>query len=140
MNENQSHQGGEQEMIKVHSPLIGKVFDFTTLENILGEYGFSKNETYTYTYAAFDLPLYKSKINEDYYLRIFVDVVEGAIEKPGCKVQINEIEILKARYHQGFFYEEQVPTEHVKKSEEILRKVHEALEVPAEWELSEGNA
>lgn len=125
-------------MIKVDSPLIGKIFDFNALENRLADFGFFKNESYTYTYAAFDNALLKSKTEEDFYARIRVDVVEGAIEKPGCKVKVSEIQVFKAKYHQGIFRDEKVSKEYVNKAEEILRKVHEALEVPPELELVEG--
>ncbi|MBE3554624.1 MAG: hypothetical protein IMW85_06485 [Thermicanus sp.] len=124
-------------MIEVHSPLIGKVFDFESFQDALEKLGFSKNETYTYTYAAFDLPIFKSKIEEDYYIRIFVDAVEGMIEKRDCKVQVNEIQIFKAKYHRGIFNEDEVPKAYVKKAEEILQKVHERLNVPAELTMTE---
>lgn len=117
----------------VQSELIGKQFEFGLLRHKLEELGFIFGETFTYTYAAFDYELYKSKIEYDYYLRIFVDVVEGRLEKSSAIVQVNNIEIFKAMYHNGIFREEEVPAEYVKQADEVLKKVHQELGVTAPY-------
>lgn len=111
----------------VQSELIGKQFEFGILRHKLEKLGFILGETFTYTYAVFDYELHKSKIEYDYYLRIFVDAVKGKIENADAIVQINNIEIFKAMYHNGIFREDDVPAEYVKKAEAILKEVHEAL-------------
>lgn len=119
----------------VQSELIGKQFTFGMLREKLEEIGFIFGETFTYTYAAFDYELYKSKIEYDYYLRIFVDVVEGRLEKADTVVQINNIEIFKALYHNGILRDQEVPAQYVKQADEVLKKVHEAFSVTAPYAI-----
>jgi hypothetical protein len=120
----------------VQSPLIGKTFDFHLLKHVLQDLGFIMGETFTYSYAVFDYELHKSKISYDYYLRIFTDAVKGHIEKSGCEVQINNIEIFKALYHNGIFRDDEVPQEYVKKAEALLKQVHEKLGVASEFTIA----
>lgn len=119
----------------VQSELIGKQFEFGILRHKLESLGFILGETFTYTYAVFDYELHKSKIEYDYYLRIFVDVVKGKIEKPDAIVQINNIEIFKAMYHNGIFRDDDVPAEYVKKAEALLKEVHTALGASSEFTI-----
>lgn len=122
-------------MKNVQSELLGKQFEFGALRHTLEGLGFIFGETFTYTYAAFDYELHKSKIDIDYYLRIFVDVVSGRIEKPDAVVQVNNIEILKAKYHSGFLRDDDVPEQYVKKADEVLKKVHAELGVSAAYTI-----
>lgn len=117
----------------VQSELIGKQFEFGLLRHKLEELGFIFGETFTYKYAAFDYELYKSKIEYDYYLRVFVDVVEGRIENPSAIVQVNNIEIFKAMYHNGILRDDEVPAEYVKQADAVLKKVHQELGVTAPY-------
>lgn len=119
----------------VQSELIGKQFEFGILRHKLESLGFILGETFTYTYAVFDYELHKSKIEYDYYLRIFVDAVKGKIENSDAIVQINNIEIFKAMYHNGIFRDDDVPAEYVKKAEAILKEVHEALGASKEFTI-----
>jgi hypothetical protein len=121
----------------VKSPLIGKVYELDLLRHVLEEEGFVMGETFTYTYAAFDYELHKSKIEYDYYLRIFVDAVKGYIEKSGCEVQVNDIEIFKAMYHNGIFRDDDVPAQYVKQAEEVLKRVHDKLKIAGEVVISD---
>lgn len=117
----------------VQSELIGKQFEFGLLRHKLEELGFIFGETFTYKYAAFDYELYKSKIEYDYYLRVFVDVVEGRIESSSAIVQVNNIEIFKAMYHNGILRDDEVPAEYVKQADAVLKKVHQELGVTAPY-------
>lgn len=119
----------------VQSELIGKQFEFGFLRHKLEELGFVIGESFTYTYAAFDYELYKSKIEYDYYLRIFVDTVKGRIESPDAIVQVNNIEIFKAMYHNGIFREDEVPAQYVKQADELLKKVHAEFGVTAPYTI-----
>ncbi len=121
----------------VQSDLIGKQFEFGLLRHKLEELGFIFGETFTYTYAAFDYELYKSKIEYDYYLRIFVDVVKGRLESPDAIVQVNNIEIFKALYHNGILRDDEVPAQYVKQADEVLKKVHAELGATETFTIAE---
>lgn len=120
----------------VQSELIGKQFEFGILRNKLEELGFIFGETFTYTYGVFDYELHKSKIEYDYYVRIFVDVIKGRLERSDTVVQVNNIEVFKAMYHNGIFRDDEVPADYVKQADALLKKVHQELGVSAQYTIA----
>jgi citrate lyase gamma subunit len=120
---------GEYRMKIIETNLIGKEFSFDLLDTVLHEIGFNRGGMFDYDWAAYDYPLLTSKTENYIFLRIFTRATSGEIERSNCTVQVTDVMITGARYHEGLDFSKEIEKKYVNRSREILNEVAQRLKL-----------
>jgi citrate lyase gamma subunit len=113
----------------VETNLIGQEFAFDLVDTVLHEIGFNRGGMFDYDWAAYDYPLVTSKTGEYMYLRIFTRATSGQIERSHCTVQVTDVIICGAKYHEGLDFSQPIDRKYADRSREIMQEVAERLKV-----------
>ncbi len=120
---------GEYRMKIIETNLVGQEFSFDLVDTVLHEIGFNRGGMFEYDWAAYDYPLLTSKLSDYVFLRIFTRATSGQIERSNCTVQVTDVTITGAKYHEGLDFSREIEKQYVDRSREILGEVARRLKV-----------
>lgn len=113
---------GECRMKIIETNLVGQEFSFDLIDTALHDIGFNRGGMFDYDWAAYDYPLLTSKLDDFMFLRIFTRATSGVIERSNCTVQVTDVMITGAKYHEGLDFSKEIEKKYVDRAREILQE------------------
>lgn len=112
-------------MVLTDAGLKGITGEFGHVEQIMNKAGFDRGGAWDYNKASFDLKL-EGK-DSDYYLRIQSHVIEGVLEDPKAKIQLEDPVFLRHIFPHGLEGDTDIPEELRETIDKAIKLIQEEL-------------